>query len=873
MAESSTNGRDQQEEKDRGAAPAETVTKESHSVAAHLTYTSSGSSDPEEAPEAADEVLTRGTAVGRYLVLDRLGAGAMGVVYAAYDPKLDRKIALKLLRWRKRGGDHAHRTARLEREAQAIAKLSHPNVVGIFDVGVHQGQLFLAMEYLSGGTMRDWLAVEKRPWRRIVEMFIEVGKGLSAAHAEGLIHRDFKPDNVLIDKNGIPKVVDFGLVRLEAALEDSPGGPDDPDPLDDGDPNGGSLAMREPRTPLTQSGALAGTPAYMASEQLLAKTIDARSDQFAFCVGLYEALYGERPFAGETLMALVASVVTGRVRDPAKDSEVPAWLRRVITIGLASDPAQRWASMDPLIAALRNDPAVRVRRRATAAGAVAVAIIAALAIRHVVVQRRDAIDRRVAEHLKAADVSLGEAARQRSAAKDRGDRALSTFDNFQRDQGEELWAACLTLRKEASAAYQAGIQRLEAAAGLLPHQAILDRTGDALAAYATLEGRTREERAATVRQLSAYDLDGRRRRQLEAAATVRIATATPGTSARIETYDPVTFRPSGAARELGRTPLDLSLPAGSYRLTFAETNDRVGFYYPVVLAAGERQDISLMAPRRSMIPDGFVYVPEGRFLFGSADEDSRAVFLETTPLHAVTTPAFLISKYETTIGEWIAFLDALPARDREQRRPHGKKDLVAGFLDIHQNPAGSWEILFRATETLYRARQGEPFRYTERDRRATQDWLRFPVAGVSPGDVLAYAAWLNHSGRVPGARLCSEREWERANRGADARAFPHGNRLLHDDANFDLTYGRKSGGYGPDEVGSHPASVSPFGVQDMVGNVWEIASSVLDKDQFVARGGSFYQNLRSMLSSNRDPISAVTRDHTVGFRICATPRF
>ena len=154
--------------------------------------------------------------VGRYLVVERLGAGAMGVVYAAYDPELDRKIALKLLRPQQGEGDQARRQARLVREAKAIAKLSHPNVVGIFDVGVHDGQVFMAMEYLAGGTLRDWMAAKKRPWREIVKMFIEVGHGLAGAHAEGLIHRDFKPDNVLLDKNGVPKVVDFGLVRLSA---------------------------------------------------------------------------------------------------------------------------------------------------------------------------------------------------------------------------------------------------------------------------------------------------------------------------------------------------------------------------------------------------------------------------------------------------------------------------------------------------------------------------------------------------------------------------------------------------------------------------------------------------------------------------------
>jgi formylglycine-generating enzyme required for sulfatase activity len=143
------------------------------------------------------------------------------------------------------------------------------------------------------------------------------------------------------------------------------------------------------------------------------------------------------------------------------------------------------------------------------------------------------------------------------------------------------------------------------------------------------------------------------------------------------------------------------------------------------------------------------------------------------------------------------------------------------------------------------------------------------VAGISPDDALEYVAWLRQSGRVPGARLCTEREWEKAARGADGRDFPHGNHLSADDANIDITYARRSGAFGPDEVGSHPTSVSPFGAFDMSGNVWDVATSSLERDQFVIRGGSFYQNRTTALVANRAPISSVTRDQTIGLRVCA----
>ena len=195
----------------------------------------------------AADVLARGATVGRYLVLERLGAGAMGIVYAAYDPELDRKIALKLLRPTQRtAGDTSRREARMVREAKAIAKVSHPNVVAIFDVGVHDGQVFMAMEHLPGGTLTDWIAPDKkRSWREIVNLFVEIGHGLAGAHAEGLIHRDFKPDNVLLDKNGKPKVVDFGLVRLSGRDLEESGASD----AGEDAPTGRSIADSPPSRP------------------------------------------------------------------------------------------------------------------------------------------------------------------------------------------------------------------------------------------------------------------------------------------------------------------------------------------------------------------------------------------------------------------------------------------------------------------------------------------------------------------------------------------------------------------------------------------------------------------------------------------------
>ncbi|HVU52270.1 MAG TPA: serine/threonine-protein kinase [Polyangia bacterium] len=368
--------------KGRGGEPGDAGATSSSST--DPGHGAAGSGEPPDSPEGDAELLERGATLGRYLVLERLGAGAMGVVYAAYDPELDRKVAIKILRPQEDGkgaSGRDRRQARLVREAKAIAKLSHGNVVGIFDVGVHDGQVFLAMEHLAGGTLRDWIAAEKRPWREVVRMFVEIGKGLAAAHAEGLVHRDFKPDNVLLDKSGTPKVVDFGLVRLTSRLDSSTSGSGDMiATLDDRLPTPPPLALAGGDA-LTRTGALAGTPAYMAPEQFLGKELDARTDQFAFCAALYEALYGERPFKGDTIIGLADSVTAGRMKPAPKGADVPGWVRACVLRGLRIDPDQRYAKIDDLLAALAHDPAKRTRNWAAAGAALAV-VAAAVGVTH-----------------------------------------------------------------------------------------------------------------------------------------------------------------------------------------------------------------------------------------------------------------------------------------------------------------------------------------------------------------------------------------------------------------------------------------------------------------------------------------------------------
>jgi tetratricopeptide (TPR) repeat protein/tRNA A-37 threonylcarbamoyl transferase component Bud32 len=293
--------------------------------------------------------------IGRYRLLNRLGEGGMGTVYAAFDDRLDRKIAIKLLRTSRLDGAEARE--RTLREARALARLSHPNVVHVYEVGEYDDQLFVAMEFLAGPTLRAWLDdAQPRTWNERLAVMLQAGRGLAAAHAEGIIHRDFKPHNAMFGADGRVRVLDFGLASLGEGEVDHTG-----DSADPSESVGGRL---------TKTGALLGTPAYMAPEQFESARADARSDQFAFCVALHEALYGERPFEGRTFFELRRAVEGGRIKTAKPGSPVPTWLRKVVLRGLAHDPAERFESMQALLDALVDDPAVRRRKWWSAAAVV-----------------------------------------------------------------------------------------------------------------------------------------------------------------------------------------------------------------------------------------------------------------------------------------------------------------------------------------------------------------------------------------------------------------------------------------------------------------------------------------------------------------------
>jgi tetratricopeptide (TPR) repeat protein/predicted Ser/Thr protein kinase len=390
--------------------------------------------------------------IGRYTLLRELGRGGMGTVYSAYDEELDRKVAIKLL----------HQTSgaslgapRLLGEAQALARLSHPNVVQVYDVGVLGEQVFLAMEYVNGETLRAWQRGAPRGWRETLSLYRQVGEGLTAAHAAGLVHGDVKPDNLMIGDDGRVRVMDFGLARRKPA------------PLREDGSLGGvrSAPLDERESP----GGVAGTPAYMPFEQMCGESIGVEADTFAFCVSLWEGMHGVRPFASETLAGLRKSVALGRVVEPPADRPTPRWLRDILVHGLAPDPACR-PSITAILAAIDDGLARTTRRRAAAWIAASLAVTVALVSAGLAWQSADhrahvaACERLGAEvdgawndeaRARLRDAMLG---RGLPFAADSVDRVLPRLDAWAaawtrvrvetcfKDQVDHVWSADLSVR-------------------------------------------------------------------------------------------------------------------------------------------------------------------------------------------------------------------------------------------------------------------------------------------------------------------------------------------------------------------------------------------------------------------------------------------
>jgi serine/threonine protein kinase/formylglycine-generating enzyme required for sulfatase activity len=520
---------------------------------------------------------------------------------------------------------------------------------------------------------------------------------------------------------------------------------------------------------------------------------------------------------------------------------------------------------------LRSARRRRNRQRALAVG---VPLLFGLGYGGAVMRTQQHQTAAVRRHVADAEAALARARSDEREAEVLRQRAFDAFDHGRVDAGETTWARALAVGAHVEAGFARAGQLLEMGLAIDGNRRATRRHYAALLSERArvAEGARRfAERDELTQRMVAYDDDGAHATEWSAPARLTIETTPPGAQVIARRYDDGEPRALGGEQPLGTTPLaGAALAPGSYLLMIRAAG-RPEVRHPVLVSHGERLRVALAVP--ASVPEGYAYIPPGRFLYGSENEDFRAL-LSAQPLHHAVTGGYFIGRHEVTFGEWLAFLRTLPAAERGRRRPHTPVNVrgthEGAFVDVMPGSNGGARWTIQPTTRAWSGATDGAIRYPERSVRATQAWLRLPVSGISWDDARAYTAWLDRTGRLPGARPCDEHEWERAARGADDRLFPHGNRLQPDDANFDETYGRKPLAFGPDEVGAHPASDSPFGVADLAGNVWEWVTSVSDREAVVIRGGGWYQNQLSSRSNNHEAGEPSLRAIEIGLRICAT---
>ena len=496
------------------------------------------------------------------------------------------------------------------------------------------------------------------------------------------------------------------------------------------------------------------------------------------------------------------------------------------------------------------------RRRALQIGAAVAVPCVLLAIGFVARDRAQLASREQARaYQEAAQAALSQARSLDTEEAALRPQMFARFDAGQTAQAEQDWAQVRRLRERIEEQLAAARGALDAAQLFAPGGEDARQLLAALLVF-RLEREAQSPlsraREGLLAQLAPLDPHGTLRARFQAPARVRLDALDAGVQAVLRSLGP------------GPSPLPLSPGAervvrpGAYVLELS-----TGARLPLLLHHGEAQ--ALRIPRAAPVPPGFIHVLAGSFLTGfDGDEDVRLGFFNASPLHERSAPGFAISRAEATFAQWLEYLRSLPAAARAVRMPRG--GVHGAGLSLSTRPDGKFVLRLKPTTQTYVVTEGELLTYPGRRRNATVDWLRFPVSGVSFDDAQAFAAWLDRTARVPGARLCTEVEWERAARGADGRSFPSGDSLAGDEANIDETYGREPLAFGPDPVGAHPASSSPVGAVDLAGNAWELTTS--REGTPVIRGGSWYQGALTARSVNREPYEATARDALIGFRLC-----
>jgi len=867
--------------------------------------TSTGSSLPGWTPP---------TEFNEFQLVRPLGCGAMGIVYLARDRSLGRPVAVKFIASHQPGSQVRER---FRNEARAIAQLQHPNVVTVFRIGEVEGHPFIVSEYLEGQTLaRLPLPL---PWRHVLELGIGLARGLAEAHRQGVLHRDIKPSNILLTQGGEVKLLDFGLAEFVTsgtgegthAARTVAGTPRYMAP---------ELFKGLPATPRSDLYALGLVLHELCTGKLppwrrgadgavppLTERVRGMDPHFAALIErCLQADPGERyASAGELCTALEQLHVEDAAQRALRqrlDVAIADWerLERAEELLWRKRQLDEAGMLDTALLGTREQDFLRASQRAVRRQALRRGLAAGFMVLVVVVltggprlQEYWETQRLVSERMAAAEKALAMGRYRSQRAITAHERALTLFKGQDPDRlgmksdhealwssAEAAWAQALQELEQADVAYAEAEGALEEVQERVnPPEAREFRIQLTYERILLAEAFHRKgDRARLVQDFERLTVrDAAWRERLNTSAELEIQTTPPG--ARVELTQYVEDEqgeqqqvPVPGFESLGMAPVArLSLPAGSYHLRFTREG-HPPIDLPLLLERGETEQVHLDLP--SQVLKGYVYIPPGPFLMGSADAEEVREFMHSTPLHeASVEQGYLIGKTEVTLGQWMEYLDTLPAGDPDRHLLKKPRPSVAGALKLEPLPGKGWgfSLIRPDGKTSITARSGEPFRYPGRLHRQEQRWERFPLSGVSVRELSRFLAWLNSTGRLPGARLCTEPEWVRAARGADDRRHPHGNRLLKDDANIDMTYDRKPDNFGPDEVEAHPASKSPFEVHGMVGNAFEITQAPIeDLGKYVILGGAWYFERIGTFIPNRQAFTDEAQDATVGVRLCAS---
>ena len=524
-----------------------------------------------------------------------------------------------------------------------------------------------------------------------------------------------------------------------------------------------------------------------------------------------------------------------------------------------------------------SQAAVRKQRLRRSTSFLAIPILVGLSFGGAQLAERRTRQRALIEHMTEGQQLLAKARQQTRQVEEARQQSFTSFDNGKHPEGERLWERAQELAGEADRIYSRAGQTFE---GVLTNDANNHEARTLLAdslyerALAAERDHHPQQTDDLLQRLALYDLGGARKRLWEAPAKLTIDSDPGPATVEISRYarDAQKRWTAEKLQSLGQTPLrNIELPPGSYLLTLVRAGSPP-IRYPIRLTRGSSQQITVPLPSLEQVPKGFVYIPPGSFLFGSSDDLLRKAFLATTPIHPVQTAGYLMAVHETTFGDWLEYLRAQPPEKRATLLLKGGgngSSIGTGSVELSELPGGIWQLSLKPAGQSFVVKEGEFLTYQNRKQRSRQDWLKLPIGGVTLDEAAGYAQWLASTGRVPNARLCNEVEWERAARGADEREWPHADELQAADANFDETYQKDATTMGPDEVGSYPASRSPFGIDDLAGNVFEWTQSRQALDDGLVRSGGYFHSSVAQRSTNRNVIGRSLRDPNVGIRICA----